>query len=79
MATAKKKPRTVVKAGMEAAMTGTEFKAIRKALGLSQEGLSERTGIHRITIIRYESGDYPIFRPVAELMRCLNRERKARG
>jgi predicted transcriptional regulator len=53
--------------------------ARREALGLSQSELSERTGIHRVTIAKHETGDYPIFKPVAELMKCLYRsERRAK-
>jgi transcriptional regulator with XRE-family HTH domain len=75
MATAKKKQRNKPEASMEPG----EFKKIRDALGMTQSELSERTGIHRVTIAQYETGFYPIFKPVAELMRCLNRERKAKG
>jgi len=72
MTTAKKKPK--------AAMSAEEFQKIREALGLSQSGLAERTGIHRVTIAKYETGDYPVFRPIAELMKCLYKsERKPKG
>ena len=64
----------------KAAMSAGEFQEIRTALGLSQYGLSERTGIHRVTIAKFETGDYPILKPIAELMRCLHKaERTSRA
>lgn len=33
------------------------IRAIRKSLGLSQEELAERAGIHRVSIAKYESGN----------------------
>jgi predicted transcriptional regulator len=61
------------KAAPRVAMTAEEFATIRSALGVTQKALADRTGIHPVTIAKYESGGYPIFKPVAELMRCLER------
>jgi DNA-binding XRE family transcriptional regulator len=67
----KKKAPTRMKEGAE--MSGSEFRAIREALGLSQEGLAEKIGLNRVTIIRHETGEYPIYRTVAVLMRLLDK------
>lgn len=40
--------------------TGTRIKELREARGLTQFELSERSGIHRVTIARYEIGDIGI-------------------
>lgn len=74
----RKKAATKMKEGAE--MSGSEFRAIREALGLSQDALAERIGINRVTLIRHETGEYPIYRTVAVLMRLLDKyERPAAG
>ena len=71
---------TAAKKKSKVAMSAEEFKKIRDALGMTQHELSERTGIHRVTIAQYEVGFYPIFKPVAELMKLLYQvERKPKG
>ena len=35
--------------------TGARIKELRTKKGLTQEGLAEATGLHRVTIARYES------------------------
>jgi predicted transcriptional regulator len=60
----------------KAAMTPEEFVRIREALGLTQKQLAERTGLHPVTVAKYEipgKGGYLVLKPVAELMRCLER------
>ena len=47
---------------------------MRKARNLSQKGLSEATGIHRVTIARYEAGkiepSLPKAKKIADALGC---------
>ncbi len=56
-------------------MTGEEFKALRRAMGLSLEGLAdalEMTGANAArTVRRWETGEYEIPGPTAIAMRHL--------
>lgn len=38
-------------------MTGQEFKALRKAAGLTQQALGDAAGVGRRAIAKYESGE----------------------
>jgi len=53
------------------------FTRIRHRLNLTQAELAKEIGVHRITIAVWESGRKPISNPVARLMECLDRERRA--
>jgi transcriptional regulator with XRE-family HTH domain len=48
-------------------MTPDELKAIRVALGFTQQQFATLLGIHRVTVNRYEAGATPISEPVARL------------
>lgn len=37
--------------------TGVRLKKLREAQGMTQADLSEHSGIHRVTVARYEIGD----------------------
>lgn len=50
-------------------MTPDELKAIRKRLGLSQEGLARELQLASMTISRWERGLFNIGRPEAEMIR----------
>lgn len=56
-------------------MTTTELRAIRTRLNLSQEGLAERLGVDRRTIIRWESGEVAI--PTTVVLAINDVERQA--
>jgi transcriptional regulator with XRE-family HTH domain len=75
--------RRITRRTPKAAMSAADFKRIREALGLTQNELAERTGLHPITVAKYEipgAGGYPVLKVVAELMKCLYRsERKSRA
>jgi len=54
-------------------MTPAEFKAIRRALGYSQEGVAELMGVASgRTLRRWEAGDRNIPGPVVKLMLLLD-------
>lgn len=52
-------------------MTPDDLRAIRRALGLSQEGLAAAVGVHRVTVARWELGTHHVPPPVERLMRRL--------
>lgn len=52
-------------------MTAAEFQSIREGLGLSQSGLADKLGYASDrTVRRFESGDKPIPKYIAQLMTC---------
>jgi transcriptional regulator with XRE-family HTH domain len=50
-------------------MGGSEFRRIRKRLGLSQQRLADALDVHRMTITKYESGTLNVPAVIALLMR----------
>jgi DNA-binding transcriptional regulator YiaG len=52
-------------------LSGDEARFVRKALGLSQASLAERLGVHRVTVVRWESGDVPLDGPTSVAIRAL--------
>lgn len=60
-------------------MTGPEFEAIRNRLGLSLNGLAERTGLDKSSIWRMENGRYPIPKVVAELLYLMDKHERPKG
>ena len=52
-------------------MNGTELKAIRKKLGISQEELSELLGYTMRRVGNWERGDYDVPRVVELVMKLL--------
>jgi len=48
-----------------------ELKAARARLGLTQQGLADALGIHRVSVARYETGEDPLTRLVALAVECL--------
>ena len=50
-------------------MRASEFRAIRKRLGTSQQRLADALGLHRMTITKYESGTLDVPAAMAVLMR----------
>lgn len=52
-------------------MTPAEFRAARKALGLTQETLGEALGLHRQSIHLMEKGDRPVERRTVLALRYL--------
>jgi predicted transcriptional regulator len=76
---AKRAPQQAKRKKPRAAMTPEEFVRIRGVLGLTQKELADRTGLHPITVAKYEmTGEkrYRVLRTIAELMKCLERCRK---
>ena len=53
-------------------MTPTELRRIRKALGLTQEGLAKALGVGQNAVARWETGARGISEPVARLVRLLH-------
>ncbi|HSW20176.1 MAG TPA: helix-turn-helix transcriptional regulator [Ramlibacter sp.] len=51
-----------------------ELQATRKAAGLTQATLAERSGVSRMTVSRVEAGDDPRLSTVLELARALGME-----
>ncbi len=49
-------------------MTGKELKAKRKAKGLTQEDLAKISGVHRVTIARWENGVHKIHPIIANFL-----------
>lgn len=41
-------------------MTGDELKKVRGSLGLSQESFAKHTGVHRVTVAKWETGVWKI-------------------
>jgi transcriptional regulator with XRE-family HTH domain len=52
------------------------MKRKRLALGLTQEALAKRIGVHRITIAKWEAGTVPIPKPIGLLMELLTKENR---
>ena len=52
-------------------MKGTELRAIRDRMKLSQSQLAKEIGIHTNSIARMERGEMTISEPVARLVRLL--------
>lgn len=48
----------------------------RERLGLTQEEIAKRIDVHRLTIIRYESGESPIPKAVEMALRIIEAEEK---
>lgn len=62
-------------------MTGAEFRAARKKIGLSQTELADAMGLHIRTVVRMEAAanrrrDVPLSN--AKHIRCLARERRVK-
>ena len=57
-------------------MDNATFKRKRKRLGLTQEELAKRLDINRMTIIRYESGESAVPKPVEMAMKLIEAEEK---
>jgi transcriptional regulator with XRE-family HTH domain len=55
------------------------FIHIRKRLGLTQEQLARKLGVHRATVTNWERGAAGIPGPVARLVRRLDADRKAKN
>ena len=60
-------------------MDGSELKAIRKGLGLSQAALAEKLGVTTTSVARWERGEVPISEPMARFIRLLRQVEKKRG
>jgi DNA-binding transcriptional regulator YiaG len=52
-------------------MSGDEFRRHRTRLGLTQEALATRIGVHPITISKWERSVVDVPKPVAQLVRLL--------
>jgi transcriptional regulator with XRE-family HTH domain len=59
-------------------MSPAELKAIRKRLGLTQEGLARELELSSMTISRWERGLFNIGRPEAEMIRRYAEERSGK-
>lgn len=55
-------------------MTPAGLKRIRKALGLTQEGLAKALGVDRVTVARWEVGLRGIPEPTARLIQRIRAE-----
>lgn len=56
-------------------MTGDEFRAIRRRLGLSQQELASKLGYKQsVSISKYETGTRKIYPPLETLMQKLDEE-----
>lgn len=47
---------TAVAIGYDPAVTSSEVRRIREALGLTQDEFAERLGTHRVTVAKWEAG-----------------------
>jgi transcriptional regulator with XRE-family HTH domain len=56
-------------------MNPKEFRLIRHAIGLTQEGLAEALGMHRKSMIRFESGESTIPKRVELALHTLRNTR----
>ncbi|MCI0408898.1 MAG: helix-turn-helix domain-containing protein [Acidobacteria bacterium] len=60
-------------------MTPTDLKRIRRQLGLTQEELARRLGVHAVTVARWEADMRGIPEPTARLIRMIRAEVKGRA
>jgi transcriptional regulator with XRE-family HTH domain len=58
------------------AMDKDTFKRKRERLGLTQEEIGKKLGKHRLTIIRYESGETPIPKAVEMAVKLIEAEER---
>jgi transcriptional regulator with XRE-family HTH domain len=58
-------------------MSGDDFRNIRKAMGLTQQGLAELMAVTQATISRWESGEMKIDMRTATTLRSLQAIRAA--
>jgi len=58
-------------------MTKREVRRARRALGLSQSKFAALLGVHKLTVLRWEAGHFPVGGPAARLIRLLDKQRKA--
>ena len=66
----------------EGGMTGSELRAIRERLGLTQVEMAERLGVAANTVARWERDEKPIRPPVEKLIRLTAQsagKRKGKG
>ena len=52
-------------------MTASDLKRHRRRLGMTQEALAERIGVHPVTVSKWETGMIAIPKPIAELVKLL--------
>jgi DNA-binding transcriptional regulator YiaG len=52
-------------------MTASQLKRHRGALGMTQQALAKRIGVHVITVAKWESAMVAIPKPIAELVKLL--------
>jgi DNA-binding XRE family transcriptional regulator len=57
-------------------MTPLELKEARSSLGLTQEKLATELGVHRFTVLRWESGEHKIPRMLDLALKQLKREHR---
>ena len=57
-------------------MTNTELKTLRTQVGLTQNALSQRLGVDRVTVVRWEMGLRHIAEPMARLIQRIAKEVK---
>ncbi len=59
-------------------MTGSELRAIRKRLGLTQQALAGQIGVASNSVARWERDEMKITEPVARLVLMLSTQKKGR-
>jgi transcriptional regulator with XRE-family HTH domain len=55
-------------------MTGTDLQKLRLQLGLTQDELSQRLGVARVTVARWEIGLRHIAEPMSRLIQLIAKE-----
>jgi transcriptional regulator with XRE-family HTH domain len=52
------------------------FRRKRERLGLTQEEMAKRLGKNRLTVIRYESGNFPIPKAIELALKAIEAEER---
>ena len=61
---------------MEQILTPIELKEARISLGFTQEKLATELGVHRFTLLRWESGEHKVPRMLDLALKQLKREQR---